>query len=88
MSEQQLRAPSVWRSAHSFRVTATTSAPRRRSSTAATAESTPPLVATSTRSAPDGGSDSTSPDEAASIYRRDIARMKDVVMRAGIPQMD
>ena len=27
------------------------------------------------------------PDEAAAIYRRDIARMKDVVTRAGIPQM-
>ena len=49
--EQQLRAPSVCRSAHSFRVTATTSAPRSRSSSAATAESTPPLIATSTRSA-------------------------------------
>ena len=40
-----------WRwSAHSFSVTATTSAPRSRSSSAATAESTPPLIATSTRS--------------------------------------
>jgi tripartite-type tricarboxylate transporter receptor subunit TctC len=28
------------------------------------------------------------PDEAAAIYRRDIARMKDVVTRAGIPQME
>ena len=28
------------------------------------------------------------PDEAAVIYRRDIARMKDVVSRAGIPQME
>ena len=55
--EQQLRAPSVRRSAHSFRVTATTSAPRRRSSNAATAESTPPLIATSTRSPPAGGSE-------------------------------
>ena len=49
--EQQLRSPSVAWSAHSFSVTATTSAPRSRSSSAATAESTPPLSATSTRSA-------------------------------------
>jgi tripartite-type tricarboxylate transporter receptor subunit TctC len=28
------------------------------------------------------------PDEAVAIYRRDIARMKDVVTRAGIPQME
>ena len=28
------------------------------------------------------------PEEAAAIYRRDIARMKDVVTRAGIPQME
>ena len=46
------RAPSLCRSAHSFRVTATTSTPRSRSSSAATAESTPPLMATSTRSPP------------------------------------
>ena len=48
--EQQLRAPSLWRSAQSFTVTATTSAPRSRSSSAATAESTPPEIATATRS--------------------------------------
>jgi hypothetical protein len=52
--EQQLLAASVWRSAQSLSVTATTSAPRSRSSSAATAESTPPLIATSTRS-PDAG---------------------------------
>jgi tripartite-type tricarboxylate transporter receptor subunit TctC len=28
------------------------------------------------------------PEEAAAIYRRDIARLKDVVTRAGIPQME
>ena len=65
--EQQLRAPSVCRSAHSFSVTATTSAPRSRSSSAATAESTPPLSATSTRSPLAGGS-------ASALARRGRAR--------------
>ena len=48
--EQQALAPSVSGSAQSLTVTATTSAPRSRSSSAATALSTPPDMATATRS--------------------------------------
>ncbi len=50
--EQQALAPSVSGSAQSLTVTPTTSAPRSRSSSAATALSTPPDMATATRSGP------------------------------------
>ena len=53
--EQQLRSPSVCRSAQSLSVTATTSRPSSRSRSAATALSTPPLSATRTRSRSSGG---------------------------------
>src|SRR3954447_21387657 len=68
--EQQLFAPSLCWSAHSFSVTATTPAPRSRSRRAATAESTPPLIATRTRSPSDGGSASTAREDAAAESAR------------------
>ena len=60
---------------------ATTSAPLRLSSSAAMAESTPPLIATRTRSPEVGGSQRPSPDAAAAPSARWTARAASIARR-------